>query len=603
MSNFPSGSLFASLLLAGALGAQATVFQGSSGGVGDVLVFPAPGAAHTRPAELQDLVLLPIDAVGRSAFSQFQDGQARRKSDVPGAARLILPGNQGSLYRYRRDLASGAEFGFFVVPADGQARKLFSLPGTGSQGTLDSLPGAVAVAAQGDAFLVASTPDAGGDVYLVHLDGSAQNVTASLAPITVLPQGLILLADWGAALTARGPVRFLRGTGQAALVPLRPRTAAGSLGQNPGAPPRAPRLTYWGDGMVASADGSTIAVVAGVTAAQAHVYTLRSTGDAVCVNDTPAPIQGPGFSTGSGPNLALAPDGSRAAWKTLDALGGESFSRRVPSVVTPPETQITADANFVDTLNDTGVLAFFDRDSVVLLVGEPNGVGGIENADFYRATFPVGGGAMQLSNLTNTSGDGVAPFEEKGDLETADGIYQIPGQLGTVFHVPGSSGQGFIMRMDAVTGSTDVLRSGVDLLESVERAGAGFVLGILNDQPVRRELLHVPFDHALPVTSLGLLPVGASFGATAGNVQGLYGSRISVAGGSQLGRVQLPGTSPTYQYPTPLAYGPTLGFDPAGNLLATVTLGSTTYHFSWLASGKSAVYSAGGAPGFVLPAN
>jgi len=603
MSNLPSSSLFASLLLTGALGAQATVFEGPAGGVGDLLVFPAPGSVHTRPPELQDLVLLPLDAVGRSAFTQFQTGQPRLKSDLPGAARLILPAGQGTLYRYRRNLPTGAEFGFFVVPANGQARKLASFPGTGPLGTDDPIPAAVSVAAAGDAFLVATTLAAGGDVHLVSLAGGSQNVSASLAPLEVLPQGLILLPTWGAALTARGPVRFLRGTGQAALVPLRPKAAAGVLGQNPGAPARTPRLNYWGDGMVASADGSTLAVVAGVNATQAHVYTLRATGDAVCVNDTPAPIQGPGFSTESGPNLALAPDGSRAAWKTLDVLGGESFSRAVPTVTTPPETQITADANFTDTLNDTGVLAFFDRDSVILLVGEPNGVGGIENADFYRATFPAGGGALQLSNLTNTSGDSLAPFDEKGDLETADGIYQIPGELGSVFHVPGSSGQGFIMRLDAPTGSVDVLRSQVDLLESVERAGAGFVLGILNDQPGGRELLYVPFDHALGATSLRLLPAGATFGPTTGNAQGLYGSLVNQAGGRQLGRVQLPSTSSTFQYPTPLAYGPTLGIDPAGNLLATVTLGSTTYHFSWLASGKSAVYFTGGSPGFVLPAN
>ena len=603
MSNLPSSSLFASLLLASALGAQATVFEGTPGGVGNVLVFPAPGSAFTSPTELQGVTLLPIDAVGRTEFTKFQSGQARLKTDVPGASRLILPAGQGCLYRYRRSVSNGTEFGYFLVPPSGQARKLASFLGTGPNGTNDPINGPVGVAAQGDAFLVATTLDAGGDVHLVALDGSSQNVTATLAPIQVLPQGLILLPDFGAALTARGPVRFLRGQGQAALVPLRPKAAAGSLGSNPGAPPRAPRLSYWGDGMVASADGSTIAVVAGVSAAQAHVFTLRATGDAVCVNDTPAPIQGPGFSTGSGPNLALAPDGSRAAWKTLDALGGESFSRTVPTLVTPPETQITADANFVDTLNDTGVLAFFDRNSVVLLVGEPNGAGGIENADFYRATFPVGGGALQLSNLTNTSGDGIAPFEEKGNLETTDGIYQIPGELGTVFHVPGSSGQGFVMRLDAPTGNVDVLRSGVDLLQSVERAGAGFVLGILNDQPATRELLYVPFDHNQGATSLGLLAPGASFGPTTGNSLGTYGSLVNVTGGRQLGRVQVPGGTSNYQYPTPLAYGPTLGIDPAGNLLATVTLGATTYHFSWLASDKSAVYFAGGGPGLVLPSN
>ena len=120
---------------------------------------------------------------------------------------------------------------------------------------------------------------------------------------------------------------------------MRPKSSSGGLGQNPGLPPRAPRMTYFGDGLVASADGNTVGLVAGTTAANAHVFTLRATGEAMSVNDAPAPIQGPGFSTQSGPNLALSTDGSRAAWKTLDALGGECFSRQVPVVVTPPDSR------------------------------------------------------------------------------------------------------------------------------------------------------------------------------------------------------------------------------------------------------------------------
>jgi len=590
------------LLLAGALGAQATVFQGPPGGPGDVLVFPAAGPAHTRPSELQGIQLLPLDATGRSEFTRFQPSQPRLVHDVPGAARLLLPQGQGCLYRYRRALGAGAEFGFFVVRPDGLAQRLATFPGSGPTGANDPIPEPVAVTAQGEAFLVATTLEAGGDLHEVRLDGSVRLITDSLPPLDVQPQGLILLPRWGAALTSAGPVRFVRGQGQPMLLPLRTKVGSGLLGQNPGQPPRAARMSYWGDGLVASADGNTIGVVAGTSTSTAHVFTFRATGDAVCINDLPAPIQGPGFATQSGPTLALSPDGSRAAWKTLDPLGGESFSRRAPTSVTPPEVQITADAHFTDTLNDTGVLAFFDSESVMLLVGEPNGAGGIENGDFYLARVPAGG-ALQLTNLTNTSGDGSAPFDEKGDLETADGHYQIPGELGALFFVPGSSGQGFLMRLDAVTGTMDVLRSGVEHLDFVERVGAGFVAGILNDQPTQRELVFVPFDHALGATSLGLFPGTTTFGATAGNAQGLFTTILGITGGEQLGRIQLPAASAMVQSTAPQVYGPTLGFDPLGNVLASVELAGSTYPFSWLASGKSAVYLTGGAPGMVLPAN
>src|SRR5262249_44360515 len=157
-------------------------------------------------------------------------------------------------------------------------------------------------------------------------------------------------------------------------------------------------------GMAASADGSTVAAIAGTSSTSASVFTFGPTGPSVCVNNTPAPIADAGYGTSRGPTLALSPDGKRAAWKT-QAATGECFSRQVPITGPPPELQITSDLNFADTLNDTGVIAFFDPNSVVMLVGEFNGVAGVEKADLFRATFPLGGGAPAFTNLSNTSGD------------------------------------------------------------------------------------------------------------------------------------------------------------------------------------------------------
>src|ERR1700752_4871264 len=88
------------LALAGVASAQATVFRAPPGLKGDVLVFPAPEAIPSLPAELQGIVLLPIDAVGRYAFREFQPDQPRLVTDGPLASRIRLPQNQGSLYRY-----------------------------------------------------------------------------------------------------------------------------------------------------------------------------------------------------------------------------------------------------------------------------------------------------------------------------------------------------------------------------------------------------------------------------------------------------------------------------------------------------------------------
>lgn len=601
----PRSPLWLALALVptGWVSAQASAFEGAPGGPGNVVVFPAPGLAPLRPPELQGIVLLPIDATGRSAFTQFQADQPRRVTDVPLASRLLLPQQQGSLYRYRRAVTGGDEFGFLVVGPDGLARSLAAFPGTGGAGTTDPIPNPVAISPQGDALLVATTPGAGGDVFEVELGtGVVHPLTAHLAPLEILSQGLVLLPDWGAVLTSSGPLRFQRGGGSLARVALRPKAATAVLGHNPGAPVP-PTLAHFGNTLVRSADGSTVAMVAGPSASQAHVFSFGPSGLSVCVNDAPAPIVSPSVNQ-AGPFLALSPNGRRAAWKTQEGASGECYSRAISALPSPPEFQITGDANFTDTLNDTGVIAFFDPDSVVVLVGEPNGVGGIENGDFYRATFGGGGGTPAFSNLTNTSGDGVAPFLEKGEIDTSDGIYQIPGQAGSVYFVSGSSGQGSIFRLDAASGTNALIRSGVAGLDLIERAGSYFVLGILHDSPFQRELVRVPFDHGQPATSFGLFPGSQTFASRAGSLAGAFGVLLNVTGGQRLMQIDVPSSTGTL-FPGPYLFGSALGFDGNGALLSSVRSSATkTYFFSWSLDGvHSAQHGAGPSGSFVLPAN
>ncbi|NOT29907.1 MAG: hypothetical protein HOP15_05590, partial [Planctomycetes bacterium] len=191
-------------LMAGALSAQASVFQGPHGGIGDVWVYPVSGGA-IRPPELQGIVLLPVDAAGRSALTQFQLDQPRLKSDLPLASRLILPQGQGSLYRYKKPRAGGADYGYFVVRPDGLAAHLASFPGSGPLGLDDPIPNPVALSGQGDGLLTATTLEAGGDLFEVTLaTGAVHTLTSALPPLNTLSQGLILLPTWGAAMTQTG---------------------------------------------------------------------------------------------------------------------------------------------------------------------------------------------------------------------------------------------------------------------------------------------------------------------------------------------------------------------------------------------------------------
>jgi hypothetical protein len=335
------------------------------------------------------------------------------------------------------------------------------------------------------------------------------------------------------------------------------------------------------------------------------VFTFRLGGPAVCVNVIATTIAHPGFGTEAAPMLALSPDGRRAAWKAYEIvdeeLTGECFTRRVPEQPTPVEFQITADANFTDTLNDTGVISFFDHDKVVMAVGEPNGAGGVEKADFYQVTLPAGGGAPVFSNLTNTSGDASAPFLSKGEIETSDGIFQIPGQVGMVYYVDGPSGQGEFYRLSGTDGDVDLVRSGVAALDFIERAGASFVLGILHDEPEQRELVQVPFDHLLPPTSLGTFGALETFASHAGDATGTFAGVLNTSGGQRLLRYDLAnGTSSIL--PGTAQAGPTLGFDGSGGVLAAVKSNVVAYFISWSASDEVGVYGSGPLQSYVLPA-
>ena len=594
------------LVPAGLLSAQATAFQGAPGGPGNVWIQAAPNVPGTRPTELQGIVLLPIDATGRTDFTQFQPDQPRLRNDVPFASRLILPQGQGCLYRYRKDVGSGTDFGFFIVRSNGMGAFLAAFPGTGPTGSVDPIPSPVAISGQGDTMLVATTTAAGGDAFQIEL-GTAQvrNLTAGLPPLNVVPQGLILMPSWGAVLTDRGPLRFLRSGGRMVAVPLVARSGASTIGHNPGSPPAA-RLSYFGKGMARSADGSTVALIAGTDSAHAHVFTLGAAGPSVCVNNVPAAISDAGYGTHFGPTLALSPDGRRAAWKaeitTFGQTSGECFSRKVPVLPTPAELQITGDQNFTDTLNDTGVIAFFDPNSVVLIVGEVNGVAGLEKADIFRATFTVGSTTPQFTNLTNTSGDAAVPFLAKGKIDTTDPMYQGPGGTSSVYFVPGSSGQGELRRLDAVAGTTQLIRSGVAALDFVERAGTNFVVGIEHDQPAQRELVRLPFDVAQPATSLGLFGLTQAFPAHNGNASGIFTFDLTGVGNQQLGQIQLPGGQSNV-LAGPMQVGPTLGFDGAGSVLASIQDTQRAYFVGWSLAGVLNTYGSGPVGSIVLPAN
>jgi hypothetical protein len=549
-------------VLSGILRAQGTVFEAAPGAGGNVVVLGAVlGPAEERPPELQGITLLPLECVGRTQLNECLPDQTRRRTDVPGAARLVLAGEQGSLYKFRRPGAgSSVTFGLFRVDAAGRARLVFESSGTGSSGSRDPIPGRVAIAADGRTLLVATSEDAGGDVFEVDLDsGLVRNRTELLPPLEVERNGLVLLPGWGLALADEGVFRFERAPdAQAVEVAL-------------------PTSKRWiGPDVVRSADGSTVAFLAGKDSSEAFVLACRRQGDALQVSHRAERIPGAGFlpEVATGPHLALSSDGSHAAWR----VDGECFVHAVGSAGS--DVHVTGSANFHYTLNDTGVIAFIDRDSLVLVVGHEDGEG-IEYGDLFRLDIAASG-EVAASNLSLTSGMRQPPFDY-GELDTRDGLYRMPGPVPSWLLQIEHEERLLWAGADGVV--VEVLAE-VESLDSLAVAGDHLVAGVTRpigvDDPREEALSLVQIPPGGQGAIVVRLPGGCHLSRQVGSrVNGRYAAVLEFPAGERLGRIDVPSPSGLLLSPSLLVFGPTAGLSADGAVLATVEVANDSAAFVW----------------------
>ena len=259
-----------------AWGNRTALFEGQPGFQGSVVVV---GSLEERPPELQDIQLLALEVSGRTRLTALRADLPQLRQDIPGGARIVLPAEGGSLYKYRRPVpGAGAAFGLFRVSAAGDATALFELPGTGPTGAGDPIPEKIAISRDGSAGLIASTPAAGGDLFELDLvGGTARNRTPHLAPIDFARGGLVLLDTWGAAVAEDGVYRFARD----------PQASAELVGL--------PAQRWFGPDIVASEDQSTVAFLCGDDVSRALVFTCQASGVAVQVSERPMRIPGAGL--------------------------------------------------------------------------------------------------------------------------------------------------------------------------------------------------------------------------------------------------------------------------------------------------------------------
>ncbi len=395
------------------------VFLGPQGGFGDVRTYDeASGVELAAPPELENLALLDLDFVGRSDLDSLLEDRAQRRPLATGA-RLVLPRGAGSIYHFERALPGGARsFGFLWVRSAGDVVVVGERPGSGAVGTDDPWLPRLGIGPEGRGFLAATRASAGGDLFVFELhSGIERNLTAQLAPRSFSVAGLWLHATWGLAASDEGVLRFGRQASAARPVDF------GS-----------PAPAHFSAQVAVSKNRAFAVTTAGSSPADLHVYVLGASGPAQRVSAAEAPVTPAGYLPEHplGPYLAVAGDGSCAAWRA-DLGAREVFLARVQAQ--PTEVQITGGAFFDDTMNEVGLLGFYDPARLHATVGErdtTDPLDFLENTDVYEVTLDATD-TPSFANLTRTSGDAQAPFLVTGTIEPK-AMRWVPGAERVLVH-------------------------------------------------------------------------------------------------------------------------------------------------------------------------
>jgi hypothetical protein len=250
-------------------------------------------------------------------------------------------------------------------------------------------------------------------------------------------------------------------------------------------------------------------------------------------------------------------------------------------VITASPVQVTADAHFVDTLDETGIMGFFTGGLLLLGVGERadplNPLSQhIDGMDLYTAT-PQAAGGVALTNISLTSGDPAEPFT-KGELSTEDGLFKLPGGAVLTFN---DKDEELELQLPGTTGMQTLLTQ-VKSLDSVALAG----------------------DPASPATKvlLASLPTDAVVERHALRPDGVAAVVVRFLGKEWVAKIDLVAGTAKLALSSALVYGPALAFAPGGGLALTAGApGNPAFPVLWPSLGPALLLPFPIAPGQLLP--
>lgn len=538
--------------------------------------FVDAGAVSIHPT-LTGLDLLPFAPAGHLRLEELQPDRARIRRGVAGATRLALPQEQGTLYHFRRTAPGGTvDFGYFLVRGAEPATELLSLPGTGPAQDTDPFLATAAVARGGARALVATHEEAGGDLYALDLArATGELLTPTLDPQSFHAHGLALLDGFALASTTDSVLRW-------------------SAGEP--APVTFPDAPIWFQGDVAVSNNALRGVtLAGAEAGMGVPYVIGPSGPAARGSAAPMAAIGASFAPGpvTGPTLAVSDDGHACAW-TVQEGTKEVF---LSTAVVPAPKQITVDDNYVDTLDQAGVLFFNLLGALVMTVGESGGDEDvIESVDVYTIeSLPEG---EVLTNVSLTSGEMATPFP-KGEIDPENGIFRMPASDVLLTHDSDSSGQGSVLAVDPQSPGATVLLSDAKQLDWVESVGSTVLYSVLRDLAASREL------HRWVVGGdpepLFALPEDVEFDVIARSPGGWLALRATLLDQQWLARMHVASGQTQLLASAPLHFGRDAWFGPDEGLHFTALVGTTAFLVEWPPAGAPGLSAPAPFVGGVLP--
>jgi hypothetical protein len=333
----------------------------------------------------------------------------RLRADVPTVRGLSGPlphvrlPDHGSLYLSTQ----GPAICLLQVDAEGRVTTRFKAR---RHGTDVMLSDTIAVSPGGRRALVATSPWAGGNAHVIHLDsrGPSFEVTQHLPPLAIEPDSLRLGPDdlWFIAGN-----RLFHAQGAAQATPVHVALPAGAIIQ--------PETAM-------SGDGRSLALIIDDPGAGRLLMVIGASGASSWVQGAPADYDTPTLDQTIGPLLALSHDGSCVAWRQT-VISKELFVQRVEQASLPE--QVTRDAQFTDTIDSVGVLGFVGDGRLVFAAGEAqlDPESPIGSADFFLVDM-TGPLPAPPVNLTLTSGVAQAPFLVAGELEVKEAVLDPRGE-------------------------------------------------------------------------------------------------------------------------------------------------------------------------------